>query len=117
MAERRPNIRLRAAYKVRGKILSTIPSGVRRTFVATTRDIAVGGMQVVSRKQLPLGATVELTIECSRPYEAFDHIGTVVWVRKDTDNKRFVSGIRFTAVPISALTQWRKTLERRALQN
>jgi hypothetical protein len=85
-----------------------------RTFSCATMDLSVGGLQFFSRRAIPVGTMVQLSVKMTRPLEVFEREGKVVWSRQTASDKKLVVGVHFTDRSREVLAAWRRMLARRA---
>lgn len=79
-----------------------------------TSDASLGGIQLRSRKALPLHADIEVEVHCTHPIEEFTLRGQVGWVRREGATMNEI-GVFLHGTDRNDLVAWRRMLVRRGL--
>jgi len=79
-----------------------------------TSDVSFGGIQLRSRKTLPLHADVDIDVHCKHPIEEFTLHGQVGWVRKEGATMNEI-GVFLRGTAKDDLVAWQRMLVRRGL--
>lgn len=94
-------------YLVQGTALTEHCSG-------WTQDVSIGGLRFLARKPVPMNATVEMEIACTRPVESCRLRGQVGWLGRENE-KQYVVGVFVREPSAERLVAWRRILTRRGL--
>jgi len=113
--ERRKYLRIKERHKVRmllksdREALSSAQSGL----VGWTEDISAGGLRLKARKELPVGAELDMHVECTHPLENYDIHGRVMWCIRNSGARSVRVGIFVKETPREAFLAWSRMVARR----
>lgn len=94
--ERRKNRRLHAYHLVKYKVISAEKEG--ETVLASLADIGGGGIRLRSEESLPVGSTVQISINLPQFRQPVTSIARVVWTKKLKSAKMYECGLQFIEI-------------------
>ncbi|MDA0991471.1 MAG: PilZ domain-containing protein [Verrucomicrobia bacterium] len=116
MRERRGAARIDLTAKVTATVLEPeVANGSKKnSCTGWTQDVSLGGLNLRTRKSLPLHARLDLDVHCEHPIETVHLRGRVGWVRQESGVRHTV-GVFLDETSKDDLVAWRRMLERRGL--
>lgn len=105
------DLRSQKRRKTNHSILISYPSqdgsdqSIKHT--CSTEDISESGLKVVTRRPLPLGNTMPVSITVSEPEAEFKFLGEVKWCLEVDDAPTFFAGIKLIKILDNSYTKWK----------